>query len=284
MPVPTTWVTAPSASVRAVFDHSISRSSPSRVRQWNSIRTGDSPALSASNAATTMERSSRGTRLNSPPSASKSAALYPESCSQARFQRTREPTGSATTISEVAASSTASNNRPSPWTGIVFSRTGRHRLPYCPTPRDRKPKSATLFAWTCSCSTSGSRWANSRLPRAPGLGVGRARRRLVRGDDEPPARPARAARRRGSVLVAPPRSRRARLGRHPEGALRDARRLPGRGGPDALPRRPALAVRLEPVRLPAHLHLLRDRLDALRPQPHASEILDQALHFRRKEP
>ena len=36
MPVPTTWVTAPSASVSAVFDHSISRSSPSRVRQWNS--------------------------------------------------------------------------------------------------------------------------------------------------------------------------------------------------------------------------------------------------------
>ena len=72
MPVPTTCVTAPSASVSTVFDHSISRSSPVRVRQWNSVRTGDSPALSASNASMTMERSSRGTRSNSPPSASKS--------------------------------------------------------------------------------------------------------------------------------------------------------------------------------------------------------------------
>ena len=38
-----------------------------------------------------------------------------------------------------------------------------------------------------------------------------------------------------------------------------ARRPSGRGGADALPRRPPLAVRVEPVRLPAHLHLLRDR-------------------------
>ena len=44
-------------------------------------------------------------------------------------------------------------------------------------------------------------------------------------------------------------------------------------------------MRVEPARLSAHLHLLRHRRDALRPQPHSpSEILDQALHFRRKEP
>ena len=38
-----------------------------------------------------------------------------------------------------------------------------------------------------------------------------------------------------------------------------ARRAAGRGGADALPRRPALALPVEPVRLPAHLHVLRHR-------------------------
>ena len=41
------YVTLPSGPVSAVVDHWISLSSPSRVRQWNSARTGDSPARSA---------------------------------------------------------------------------------------------------------------------------------------------------------------------------------------------------------------------------------------------
>ncbi len=55
--------------------------------------------------------------------------------------------------------------------------------------------------------------------------------------------------------------------RHPQGALRDRRRPAGRGGADELPRRAPLGLRLLAVGLPAHLHLLRDRVDALRPQP-----------------
>ncbi|HLL86122.1 MAG TPA: radical SAM protein [Thermoleophilaceae bacterium] len=35
--------------------------------------------------------------------------------------------------------------------------------------------------------------------------------------------------------------------------------------------------------MPAHVHLLRHRPHAVRSQPQASEILDQALHFRRRE-
>ena len=49
--------------------------------------------------------------------------------------------------------------------------------------------------------------------------------------------------------------------------FRTARRPPGRGGAHALPRRPALDLRLVAVGLPAHLHVLRDGPDALRPQP-----------------
>jgi hypothetical protein len=98
--------------------------------------------------------------------------------------------------------------------------------------------------------------------------MGRPRGALVRGDDEPAAGAARAARRRGSVLLAAPRPRGARVGRHREGAPRDARRPPRRGRPHALPRRAPLAVRVESVRVPADLHLLRHRHDALRPQPH----------------
>ena len=43
-------------------------------------------------------------------------------------------------------------------------------------------------------------------------------------------------------------------------------------------------MRLVAVGLPAHVHVLRDRPDGVRPQPHRSEILDQVLHFRRVEP
>ena len=96
----------------------------------------------------------------------------------------------------------------------------------------------------------------------------RAGRDLLRRDDEPSARAARAARRRGAVLVAAARGRGAGVGWHREGALPHARRPPGGGGADALSRWPPLAVRVEPVRLPPDLHVLRDRDDALRAQPH----------------
>jgi hypothetical protein len=98
--------------------------------------------------------------------------------------------------------------------------------------------------------------------------VGGAGRGLLRADDERAARAARAPVERGPVLVAEARPRGARLRRHREGPLRDARRPARRGGAHALPRRPPLAVRVEPVGLPADLHLLRHRRDALRAQPH----------------
>ena len=55
--------------------------------------------------------------------------------------------------------------------------------------------------------------------------------------------------------------------RHREGALPHRRRASGRGGADALPRRPPLDLRLVAVGVPAHLHVLRDRCDEVRPQP-----------------
>ena len=55
--------------------------------------------------------------------------------------------------------------------------------------------------------------------------------------------------------------------RHGEGALPHPRRPSGRGGTHALPRRTAFDLPLLPVGLPAHLHVLRDGLDAVPPQP-----------------
>ena len=55
--------------------------------------------------------------------------------------------------------------------------------------------------------------------------------------------------------------------RHRQDALRHRRRAAARGGADALPRRPALGLRLLAVGLPADLHLLRHRADEVRPQP-----------------
>jgi hypothetical protein len=52
-----------------------------------------------------------------------------------------------------------------------------------------------------------------------------------------------------------------------DGPLPHARRPSRRGGAHALPRREALRLPLEPVGLPAHVHVLRDRPDAFRPQP-----------------
>ena len=56
-------------------------------------------------------------------------------------------------------------------------------------------------------------------------------------------------------------------GRHREGALPHRRRASGRGGADALSRRPPLDLRLVAVGLPAHVHVLRDGRDEVRPQP-----------------
>ena len=50
----------------------------------------------------------------------------------------------------------------------------------------------------------------ARLPRPPGLGVGRARRRVLRGDDEPARRRCARSSPAGAVLVAGGRARGAR--------------------------------------------------------------------------
>ena len=68
-----------------------------------------------------------------------------------------------------------------------------------------------------------------------------------------------------STLDGRDRTRVAR--RHGEDALPHRRRPPGRGRADALPRRPALALPLLAVGLPAHVHVLRDGCDGVRPQP-----------------
>ena len=60
-------------------------------------------------------------------------------------------------------------------------------------------------------------------------------------------------------------------------------RTPGRGGAHALPRRPPLALPVLAVGLPADLHVLRDGPMKFGRNLTASEILDQALHFRRIE-
>ena len=130
----------------------------------------------------------------------------------------------------------------------------------------------------------------ARLPRPPGVGVGGARRDVVRRDDEPPG--GRCG--RGSTERVPFSSlelaheARSRDGTR-QGALPHARRPSGRGGADALPRRPALGLRLVAVGLPAHLHVLRDRPDAFRrnldrvrdPRPGAPLPADRADRPRR---
>ena len=106
------------------------------------------------------------------------------------------------------------------------------------------------------------------VPRASGLGVDDARRRVVRGDDDAAEGAAREPRGRGSVLDARGRHRARVARRDGQGALPHGRRAPGRGRAHALPRRPPLALSLVAVGLPAHVHVLRDRRDALRPEPH----------------
>ena len=99
--------------------------------------------------------------------------------------------------------------------------------------------------------------------------MGRQGRRGLRRDDERARGAPRGARRTRAVLD-PHRDRGAAgARRHAEDALPHPRRPSGRGGADALPRRPPLDLRLVAVRLPAHLHVLRHRRDAVRPQPDA---------------
>src|SRR2546423_532840 len=120
----------------------------------------------------------------------------------------------------------------------------------------------------CRRARDGARGARrAPLPRAPGLGVDRARRGRIRGDDEPTGAPAARARRGGAVLDARGRPRGLLARRHREDALPHARRPPGGGGAHALPGRAPLDLPLFPVRLPAHVHVLRHRADALPPQP-----------------
>ena len=127
---------------------------------------------------------------------------------------------------------------------------GRYRVPMDTTLLERSPR------------------RRAGVPAPPGVGVGGARRCGIRRDDERAGRAARAARGGRPVLDADGRARGARARRHGEGAVPHARRPSGRGGAHALPRRAPLGLRLVAVRLPAHVHVLRDGPDALRPQPH----------------
>ena len=82
-----------------------------------------------------------------------------------------------------------------------------------------------------------------------------------------PAGAARVARGGAAALDAELEREVTSPGRHPQGAVRDRRRAAARDGADELPRRPPLALPLEPVGLPADLQLLRDRPDGVRAQP-----------------
>ena len=100
------------------------------------------------------------------------------------------------------------------------------------------------------------------------MGVDRAGRRVVRRHDDPAEGVALDARRIGAVLDARGRDRARVEGRHGQDALSHVRRPSGRGRAHALPRRTPFAVSLVAVRLPAHVHVLRDRCDAVRAEPH----------------
>src|ERR1039458_9551478 len=107
----------------------------------------------------------------------------------------------------------------------------------------------------------------ARIPARPGLAMGGAGRGWFFIDDQPaPGRP-RGADRGGAVLDPDSRERGARLRRNRQGAVCHPRRPPGRGGLDDLSRRPAVAVPVLAVWLPADLQLLRHWRNALRAQP-----------------
>ena len=95
----------------------------------------------------------------------------------------------------------------------------------------------------------------------------RRRRARLRVDDDAAHGAAARARGRCSLLDARARARVAGARRHGQGAAPNGRRPSGRGGAHALPGRSPLDLPVGPVRLPAHLHVLRDRTHALRAQP-----------------
>ena len=97
--------------------------------------------------------------------------------------------------------------------------------------------------------------------------MGLARRHLVRRDDDTAEGAAGGARPVGPVLDARGRHGARVARRNGEGALPDFGRARGRGGAHALSRWAPLPLPLGPVRLPAHVHVLRDRHDALRAEP-----------------
>ena len=90
------------------------------------------------------------------------------------------------------------------------------------------------------------------------------RYRRVRRDDRPPEGAARQADRACAVLDTLGRGQARSARRDDQGALPYRRRAPGRGCAHALPRRPALAVPLLAVRVPADVHVLCHRADDLR--------------------
>ena len=105
------------------------------------------------------------------------------------------------------------------------------------------------------------------LPRIAGLS-GRHQAAGVRlpGADRSASRAALAAGRGGTVARAGAARAADGRGRHPQGPLRDPRRVPGRGRGNA-PSQPAHRLRLVAVGLPARMHVLRYRLDGPWAQP-----------------
>ncbi len=152
----------------------------------------------------------------------------------------------------------------------------RTAAPDPPRPPDHGPPAARPDA---------RRPRRAALSRSPDMGVGGARRKRLRRDDRPAGRAARGACARAPALHAE-RPRGGSLARrNRQGAVRHRRRQAARGGADAVSepsggwkpsgrwrpcwrwRRAPLDLRLLAVGLPAHVHLLRDRRDAVRPQP-----------------
>ena len=86
----------------------------------------------------------------------------------------------------------------------------------------------------CPPRVDDERPRRARVPHPPGVGVGCARRRGLRRDDERPGRPADGARRQRPVLDADGDRRAAGARRHRQDAFPHARRPPGRSGADAL--------------------------------------------------
>ena len=146
---------------------------------------------------------------------------------------------------------------------------------------------ATIGAWTSRCSTRRSPSSDQPAFRARQVWrwTANGARRLRRDDRPPGARcgprwPSACRSRRSSSST-----RRTRRDGTVKALFRTARRPPGRGRADALPRRAPLGLRLLAVGLPAHLHVLRHRDDEVRPQPDRdARSSTRSLHFRRIEP